>query len=120
MGPLSSVSSISFTGLPFTRGGIEARDARWRIFVPETHTARDMRTSVRVRQRRRPVMMREMETIMNVVVLVISITSVSATTGMTQKNAVKFYATEVLILILIDVSIYFVMQREFTVFSKGK
>ncbi len=60
-----------------------------------------MRTSVRVRQRRRPVIMREMDTIMKVVVVVISLalfTSTSANnTGMTQKNVVKFYATEVVV-----------------------
>jgi hypothetical protein len=99
MGPLSSVSSISFTGCH----SLEAVEARMhggggRIFVPETHSARDMRTSVRARQKRRTVKMREMETIMNVVVVVISlglVTSTSANTGMTQKNVVKFYATEV-------------------------
>jgi hypothetical protein len=44
-------------------------------------------------------MIREMETIMNVVVIVISMVSFTSTsannTGRTKKNVVKFYATEV-------------------------
>jgi hypothetical protein len=86
-------------------------------FCTETHTARDMRTSVRVRQRRRTVMMREMETIMNVVVVVISlglVTSTSANTGMTQKNVVKFYATEVFILNLCLLMFLYIGRSRYT------
>jgi hypothetical protein len=37
MGPLSSVSSISFTGLPFTSGGVEAR-MHGGAFLYQRHT----------------------------------------------------------------------------------